>query len=269
MNNLNRLATNNNWYALHYTNNHPYNNNFEEECSHPLCHREAVTLFDDKYLCDDHYFNWCDKCIDDGIHDGVWMDVDEYEEFVSRNDEPLDRIPYVNTFSGILNNKKINGWRSEQDALPRLFDNTRLFKLNTCVDADGKKQNWSIKLGSPTSILCEHHAKEEEYAARRHIQDVMGKKGQLFNENHLRKIKNKDKKRARVPSLKTLTKNALSTKNMQTSRQYVLAGPETLKKRTGGRKPNKTRKRKKKRKRKTHKNKRHQRKSKKKRKAKK
>lgn len=263
MNNLNKLATNIEWIYDYPSNN---NNEEDQECSHPFCNQEAVTLFDDKHLCDDHYFNWCDKCIDDGIYDGVWMDVDEYEEFVSRNDEPLDRIPYINTFSGILNNKQMNDWRPERDAMPRLFDNTRLFKLNTCVDADGKKRDWSIKLGN-TSILCEHHTKEEEDAARRHIQDVQGKKGKLFNKEHLRKIKKKDKKRARVPSLKTLAKNALSTKNMQTSRQYVLAGPETLKKRTGGRKPDKTRKRKKKRKCKTHKNKRHQRKSKKKRKA--
>jgi hypothetical protein len=252
MNNLNRLATNIDWYG------YPSNNNNEEdqECSHPLCNQEAVTLFDDKHLCNDHYFNWCDKCIDDGIYDGVWMDVDEYEEFVSRNDEPLDRIPYINTFSGILNNKQINDWRPEQDALPRLSDNTRLFKLYTCVDADGKKRDWSIKLGN-TSILCEHHAKEEEDAAREHIIDVMGKKGKLFNKKHLRKIRKKKKRRANVPSLKTLATNALSTKNIKESRQYVLASPNTLKNRKGGRK------------RKTHKKKRRQRKSKKKRKAKK
>ncbi len=268
MNNLNRLATNNNWYALHYTNNHPYNNNEDNECSHPLCNQEAVHMFDDKYLCNDHYFNWCDKCIDNQIYDGVWMDVEEYEEFVSRNDEPLDRIPYVNTFSGILNNKQMNDWHPEQNALPRLSDNIRLFKLNTCVDADGKKRDWSIKLGN-TSILCEHHAKEEEDAAREHIIDVMGKKGKLFNRKHLRKIRKKKKRRANVPSLQTLAKNALSTKNIQTSRQYALAGPNTLKNRKGGRKLNKTHKRKKKRKRKTHKKKRRQRKSEKKRKAKK
>ena len=246
-------------------------------CSQPLCDNQAVyrhqLRYEDKYLCGDHNYITCNECIGegdgiDGEIQGAWIDEEE-----KRVIDEGEQEPYLNTQWGILNNQQVNNWNEGQNAMEvevpdEENENFHLIKLHTCIGEDGKKQHWAKDVAKDFDYyLCPQHTREKEDIARRYIRDVQGKKGQLFNENHLRAIKNKG--RSRVPTLQTLVKNSLSTKNMQTSRQYVLAGPETLKKRTGGRKRNKTRKRKKKRKRKTHKKKRRQRKSKKKRKAKK